>query len=192
MTHHETCSVRHEPILSHHRNRSLGPPHALEVTLLLDIRLRTPLLRLSDIMLCLVFLLIVLVPGQPGQGAPCSSLDPVRHASSQIAQLALCLLSFTLPVLVDSFSLQTLSAQQASHGLFGGANRLVPAALGAVWVVLRYTAGARDCEGTDFADAVGEVFLGVTFAARLFAFGLERGVSIVVRKPGWAASNRED
>lgn len=64
---------------------------------------------------------------------------------------------------------------------------MVPAALGAVWVVLRDTAGAGDGEGADFADAVGEVFLSMTFGTRLFTLGLESGVSTVVPKP-WVGS----
>ena len=188
MTHREARSkVVISPFPSHHRNRSPNPHHALVVTLLLNIRLRAPLLRLTDIVLCLVFRLVFFVASQSGECAPCRSLGPIRYPSAQIAQLALGLLSFTLPVLLNSFLFQTLSAQQASHRLFGGPNRLIPAALAAVGVILRYAAGSGDCKGADFADAVGEVFLSMTFAALLFAMGLISMVSMVLRKP-WGDS----
>ena len=87
-------------------------------------------------MLRLILLLRTLITRQARKRRSRSPLRTIRHARSQISQLALSFLSLPLGILLLALFLEPFSSDQVPDRLFGAADRLVPAAFGAVLVVL--------------------------------------------------------
>ena len=125
-------------------------------------------------MLRLILLLRTPIARQSRKSRSRSALRTVRHAGAQITQLALGFLSLALGILLLPFLLEALGPNEVPDRLFRAADRLVPAAFGAVGVVLGDAAGGTDGDGAEFADRVGSVFFGGGVGFGLFALGLGR------------------
>lgn len=80
----------------------------LRVGLLLDVLLRTTLLRLAPVMHVLVVLLPLLVAGQVSDGAADGALGPVTNAACVVVELAPCLLLLSLEILLAALLLKVL------------------------------------------------------------------------------------
>ena len=154
-------------------SKSPGFRDEVLLSLLLQIRLNTPLPRLALIVLPLRLRLLRLVPRQPRDGAANRATNTILHALAQIAHLSLSLLALALLVLANALLLQALGAGEATDRLLQGANVLVPAAGGAVGVVFCDAAGRGGCVGTGFCGGVGEILLGGRFGLAVLALGLE-------------------
>lgn len=87
-------------------------------------------------MLPLRLILLRLVPRQPRNSTAKRTANAVLNALAEIAQLTLSLLALALLVLLDALLLQAVGAEQVAERLLARADRLVPAAGGAVRVVL--------------------------------------------------------
>ena len=98
----------------------------LITTSLLHLSLSSLSLRLPLIMNLppLVFLLAITL--NSSAYTPNSTLCAIRHSLSPVFNLALCFLSFTLFVLVDSSAAEVFVAGYITDGFFGRADGLVP------------------------------------------------------------------
>lgn len=85
---------------------------------------------------------------------------PVCNTLAKIRELTLGLSLLASLVLLDSFLLEAFHAESVADHLFAGADGLVPAALGAVGVVLGDGARRGRGEGADLRGRVGRVVLG--------------------------------
>lgn len=78
------------------------------LVLFLNIQLRSPLLRLSSIVLLLGFKLGLAVSSDSRDGAAHDTLDAVRDAGTQVRELALGFLGFAVGVLFLALLLEIL------------------------------------------------------------------------------------
>jgi hypothetical protein len=116
---------------------------------------------------------------QPGDGASNCTSNAIVYTLSKITHLALGLLTLALAVLLDALLLESLCADEAANGLLGGAHVLVPRALCAVRVVLRYAAGRGDGVGAGFGGCVGCLLLGFGDGLAVLALGLEQSQCVL-------------
>lgn len=149
-----------------HPPRTINLPlvSTLSLRLLLDVVLSTALLRLSLGAHLIIADLFGTITREARDGAPKSTLRPVRGTGTKVSELTLGFLPLTFEVLLTAGLLQGLAvalatnsllrvhshggtylaACQVSDGLLSGADGLVPGTLGAVRVVTDGGAGARD------------------------------------------------
>lgn len=112
-------SLSHPPIL-------LTPTPTLGLRLLLDIRLRAPLLRLRIVMLDPHLLLLLAIPRDPRHHPAGGALHAVLHARAEVRELALRFLPLALGVLLRAFFLEGFGTDEPAEGFFGRAEGLVP------------------------------------------------------------------
>jgi hypothetical protein len=140
-------------------------------------------------MLPLRLRLLRLIPRQARNNPTNRTPNAILHPAAQILHLALSLLALALSVLLDTFLLQPLGADEPADALLQRADVLVPRAGGAVGVVLGDAAGCGGGEGASFGGGVGEIFLGGGFELAVLALGLGDKVSGLgweeVGRGGW-------
>jgi len=168
-------------VVSCNLHSNILPLPLLSISLLLNFALDTPLQRLALIMLQLPLLLLRLIACQTRPSTTHSPTNTVTNALSKIAQLALGLLAFTLGILLLAGFAHALETQGASHGLFAGADSLVPRPGRSVGVVSRDALGA-DGVAANVGAGVGEFLAGFAFGFLLL--GLVLGLEVSDR---WVA-----
>jgi hypothetical protein len=100
---HKSLSIKYHASSVIHNHKRVA-----SWVLFLDIQLRTPLLRLSSIMLLLGFKLCLAIPGNSSNGPTNCSRDTIRHARTQVAELTLGFLGLAAGVLFPALLLETL------------------------------------------------------------------------------------
>jgi hypothetical protein len=125
--------------------------------LLLQIRLNTPLPRLSIIMLPLRLSLLRIIPSQTRDRTTNRTSNTVWKALAQVIDLSSSLLFLALRILLLTRLLEVLGANKAADSFLCGTDVLVPWAFCAIWVVFCDTAWGGDGEGAGFGGCVGEV-----------------------------------
>lgn len=132
----------------------------------MDVALSPTLQSLASVVLLLRTLLGLTVTRHARDDAAQCTLSTIAHALSEIAELALGLLSFALLVLLLALLLETLSTDQAAESLLSGADSLIPGSGLAVGIV-GCDARAGDRDTANVAAGVGKVTLGVGFCVLL-------------------------
>jgi hypothetical protein len=140
--------------------------------LLLQVRLNTPLPRLSIIVLLLRLSLLRIVARQPSNSASNRPANTILNTLSKIRHLSLRLLTLALLVLASTLLLEPLGAHESANALLQRTDVLVPAASAAVRVVLCDAARGGGGEGSSLCCCVREILLGGGFGFAVLALRL--------------------
>lgn len=146
----------------------------LHLSLLIHISLSTTLTDLALIMLVTVLLLLSTVTSNSSTDRTKRTLGTVLDSLTPVLELALGFLFLACGILLFAGLAQVLVTDQVADGFFGGAESLVPGAVGALGVVLGYSAGVGvGRHGANLGGCVRGVFFG--FADFLLGFALVLG-----------------